>query len=210
MGGIWNRQIRHAREVLAALNRAHGRSLDHEALRILMAEVEAVVNSKPLTLDTFSDADSQIPVSPRNKLTMKSNVVIQPPENFKKYDLYCRKSWRIVLHITNRFWSRCRKEFLVTLQSVLLWDDQAQNQWSMVWIIETERDQQQVTQSFQVKVSGSKSNGMLRRLISKLFLLISNDNLDDTLWGSIKRKKYDSGGCKINDWILGERDGKVA
>ena len=80
----------------------------------------------------------------------------------------------------------------------------------MVRIIETERDRQQVTQSFQMKVSGSKSNGMLRRLISKLLLLISNDNLDDTLWGSIKRKKYGSGGCKINDWILGEPDGKVA
>ena len=76
MGGIWNRQIRHAREVLAALNRAHCNILDYEALRILMVEVEAVVNSKPLTVDTISDADSQIPISSKNILTMKSNVVI--------------------------------------------------------------------------------------------------------------------------------------
>ena len=41
-----------------------------------MVEVEAVVNSKPLTVDTISDADSQIPISSKNILTMKSNVVI--------------------------------------------------------------------------------------------------------------------------------------
>ena len=61
---------------MAALNRGHCNILDYEALRILMVEVEAVVNSKPLTVDTISDADSQIPISSKNILTMKSNVVI--------------------------------------------------------------------------------------------------------------------------------------
>ena len=37
---------------MAALMREHGHSLDDEALRTLMCETEAVVNSRPLTVDT--------------------------------------------------------------------------------------------------------------------------------------------------------------
>ena len=74
-----------------------------------MVKVEAVVNARPLTVDTISDVDSQIPISPSNLLTMKSNVVMPPPENFGKLDLHCRKRWRRVQHITKEFWSRWRK-----------------------------------------------------------------------------------------------------
>ena len=107
MGGIWERQTRSARQILTVLIKTHARSLDDEALRTMMVEVE----------DTISDADSQIPISSSNILTMKSNLVMPPPQNLEKPDLYCRKRWCRVQHITNEFWSRWRKEFLITLQS---------------------------------------------------------------------------------------------
>ena len=143
-------------------------------------------------MDTISDADSQIPISPSNILTIKPNVAMPPPGNFEKPDLYCRKRWHQVQHITNEFWSRWRKEFLVTLQSrakwkgisrnfqikdvVLLRGDQARNQWPMVPIIETETDQHRIFRSVKLKVAGSKLNEVLRRPISKLVLLVSSDN----------------------------------
>ena len=71
-------------QVLADLIRTHGRNLDAEALRTLMVEVEAVVNSRPLATDTISDGDSKTPISPSNILTIKLDVVISPPGNFKK------------------------------------------------------------------------------------------------------------------------------
>ena len=94
MGGICKRQIKSARQVLAVLIRLLGRTLNDEALRTLMVEVETVVNSQPLTVDSISDADSKIPIPPCNMLTMISNVVMLPPGHFKKRDLYCRKRWR--------------------------------------------------------------------------------------------------------------------
>ena len=52
---------------------------------------------------------------------MKSNVVMPPPGNFDKPDSYCRKIWRLVQHITDKFWLSWRKESLVTLQSRAKW-----------------------------------------------------------------------------------------
>ena len=110
MGGIWERQIRSARAILVSLLKTHGRSLDDESLTTLLIETEAIVNSRPLTTETLGDVTSVQPISPTNLLTMKSKVVLPPPGNFVKNDMYCRKRWRRVQHIANEFWNRWRKE----------------------------------------------------------------------------------------------------
>ena len=45
MGGILERQIRSAREILNSLLQTHGHSLDEESLQTLITETEAVINS---------------------------------------------------------------------------------------------------------------------------------------------------------------------
>ena len=62
MGGIWKQPIRSLRQILAASIRTNRKSLDDKALRTLMVEVKAVVNSKPLNVDTINDADSKMPI----------------------------------------------------------------------------------------------------------------------------------------------------
>ena len=47
MGGVWERQIRTARNVLSVLLDQSGGQLNDESLRTLMTEVEAIVNSRP-------------------------------------------------------------------------------------------------------------------------------------------------------------------
>ena len=103
MGGVWERQIRTARCILNALLKTHGRSLNDEALHTLLIEVEAIVNSRPLTVETINDVGSYIPLSPLNLLTMKSKVVLPLPGSFTPADLYSRKRWRRVKHISNEF-----------------------------------------------------------------------------------------------------------
>ena len=93
-----------------------GTSLNDESLHTLLIEVKAVVNSRPLTTNLLSDANSMIKLSPINLLFMKSRVVMPPPGVFTASDIYCHKHWRRVQHISNEFWSRWRKEVLVTLQ----------------------------------------------------------------------------------------------
>ena len=69
----------------------HGRSLNHESLKTLLAETEAIVNSRPLTVDMLEDVQSEQPVCPSNILTMKSRVVLPLPGHFVKADEYSRK-----------------------------------------------------------------------------------------------------------------------
>ena len=58
MGGVWEQQIHSARNILSSLLKTHGRSFNDEALSTLMAEVEAVMNSRPLTVELLSDGIS--------------------------------------------------------------------------------------------------------------------------------------------------------
>ena len=127
MGGVWERQIRTARNILNSLLKTHGASLTDESLQTLLTEVEAIVNSRPLTTDVINDVTSLVPLSPINLLTMKSRVVMPPPGVFTSAVIYCRKHWRRVQHLSNEFWSRWRKEVLLTLQNRQKWNDKIRN-----------------------------------------------------------------------------------
>ena len=76
----WERQIKSARVILSALLKQHGTSLNDELLITLLAEVESVVSSRPLTLETLSDIEIEAPIS---LVTMKSNVFLLTPGDFK-------------------------------------------------------------------------------------------------------------------------------
>ena len=67
MGGVWEHQIRSARTILEGLLKTHSHSLNDESLRTLMAEVELIINSRPLTVETISDSKSEIPPYNENK-----------------------------------------------------------------------------------------------------------------------------------------------
>ena len=106
MGGVWERQIKSARKILSSLLKIHETSLNGDALTTLMTEVEAVLNSRPLTTELLSDANSLNPISPSNIVTRKTTVVIPPPGEFGCADIYCHKQWRRVQHTTEEFWNR--------------------------------------------------------------------------------------------------------
>ena len=121
MGGIWERQIRTVRSILSSLLSNNGTQLDDESLRTLMCEAEAIVNSRPLTTNHLSDPDSPEPLTPNHLLTMKSKVLLSPPGKFEPADMYARKRWRRVQHLANEFWTRWRKEYLLSLQERQKW-----------------------------------------------------------------------------------------
>ena len=110
MGGVWERQIRTAHSILVALLKIHGTSLNDESLQTFLAEVEAIVNTRPITSESLSDVHSPVSVCPVQLLTMKSRVVMPPPGEFQKEDIYCRKPWKHVQCLENEFWSRWKKE----------------------------------------------------------------------------------------------------
>ena len=128
LGGIWKCKIRLAREVLGLLLTTNVSSLNYEFLNNLLIEVEAVVNSKPLTIETISDGTCEAAIPPSNLLTMKSKVVMPPSGSFGTPDLYSKTRWRKkIQQFPNEFWSRWRKEFLTSLQTRPKWSKSRRN-----------------------------------------------------------------------------------
>ena len=113
MGGVWEQQIQSARVILNSLLKTDGGTLTDESLQTLLAEVEAIVNSCPLTRETINDITSRL--SPTN-FTKKLKIVMPPPV-FASPDKYCRKLWRKVQHICNKFWNRWEKKVFLSLSS---------------------------------------------------------------------------------------------
>ena len=71
MSGAWEHQIQTARNILDSFLQAHSLSLNDESLRTLMNEVELIVSSKPLIVETLNDTNSSTPIPASNLLTLK-------------------------------------------------------------------------------------------------------------------------------------------
>ena len=186
-GGAWERQIRSVRNIMAMLMKQHGHSLDGESLQTLLCEVEAVVNSRPLTTETLSDTLSPLALTPSKLLTGKTKLILPPPGTFQR-DVYCKRRWKRVKHIANEFWSRLSKEYLQSLQArqkwtrqrrnytegdiVLLKDDNTcRNKWPMVRVIAARRDHQGQVRSVTVQPA---TGSVLSRPTSQLVLLLES------------------------------------
>ena len=185
MGGVWERQIRSARSILASLLNTHGSSLNDESFRTLSTEVEAVINSRPLTVDNLSDSQSLVPLTPNHLLTMKSKIIMAPPGDFEKADLYSRRRWRRIQNIINEFWSRWKHEYLLSLETrqkwqspkrnfrvgdvILLKEHTFRNDWPMGRIIKTQSDNKGDVRSVTLLTG---TNQVFDRPIHELVLLV--------------------------------------
>ena len=113
----------YVRNILSSFMKTHGASLDEKSLNKLFVEAKGIVNSRLLVVETTNVVNSQVALSPSHILTMKSKVVMppSPPGIFGAPDLYSRKTWRRVQHISNEFWSSWRKGFFASLQDMQKW-----------------------------------------------------------------------------------------
>ena len=204
MGGVWERQIRTVRSVLAVLLEKNGQQLDDETLRTLMSEVMAIVNGRPLTHDL--DDPDLVPLNPSRLLTGKSKIIMPPPGTFQRQDLYCRRQWRRVQHLADQFWQRWRKEYLQNLQARPKWNDERvnlqvgdvviikddnapRNQWSLGRVEETIASDDDLVRQAKVRIATKWIDRKGRRMeeprfldrpISKLVLLVKHPQEEDT------------------------------
>ncbi len=198
MGGVWERQIRTVRSVLSSLMNESGSQLNDEALRTFMYEAAAIVNSRPLTVENLNDPKSCEPLTPNHLLSMKTKILLPPPGEFQRSDLYCRKQWRRVQHLLNQFWTRWKKEFLQALQTRPKWiqskrdfkrgdivivkeENSPRNSWRLARVDQTYEDAdghvrkvKLVASSQDVDAKGRRSSPLvhLERPIHKLVLLL--------------------------------------
>ena len=109
------------RSGLSPLLQNNGLQLDGESLRTFICEVEAIINSRPLTVDLLNDPGLLSTLTPNHLLTMKAKVVFSPPGVFTSADKFYRKRQRRVQHLANEFWCRWRREYLLSLQQRQWW-----------------------------------------------------------------------------------------
>lgn len=189
MGGVWERLIRSARNIMKGIMGRHGGRLSTPQLRTLFYEVMAVINSRPLGIVT----EEQVPLTPNMLLTMKSKVTLPIPGEFNDTDIYSRKRWRAVQQLANEFWRRWRSEYLQTLQVRQKWVSKAEevrigdvvhvlreegirNDWALARVVEAYKSHDGVVRSVKLLI-GSKNYPKnkpqyLERPVSKLVVLI--------------------------------------
>ncbi|PIK40324.1 hypothetical protein BSL78_22828 [Apostichopus japonicus] len=183
-GGVWERQIRTVRQILNVLLRSQ--TLSDESLQTFLCEVEATINSRPLTTVSL-DLNDVEPLTPNHLLLLKGKPNL-PPGVFVKTDVYVRRRWRQAQFLADLFWKRWLREYLPQLQQRQKWlkpkrnfepgdivliveDNAPRNSWLMGRITSVLSDQRGEVRRVKVKTASSE----LERPIAKLCLLLEAD-----------------------------------
>ena len=102
MGGAWERMIRLVRQILTSL--LPGKNLNDDSLHTLLLEVDAMINSRPLT-DVSAKTDDTLPLTPNHLLKMDPSTGL-PPTLTALSDVYARERYRVVQYVADEFWRR--------------------------------------------------------------------------------------------------------
>ena len=182
-GGVWERQIRSIRKVLNAVLREQ--TMTDESLTTLLCEVEAVLNSKPLTIVSSDPSDLQ-PLTPNDLLLLRGGP--SPDGMFSERESFGRRRWKQVQYLADVFWRRWLKEYLPFLQIRQKWNKVGRNlavgdvvlvadmnmprcRWPLGRVLEVFPDRKGFVRSVMVKTTAS----VFKRPISKLVLVLETE-----------------------------------
>ena len=180
-GGVWERLIRMVRQVLYSILKEQ--ELDDEGLETLLCEVEAILNSRPITTVTEDNQDLEA-LTPNHILLLKTHPAF-PPGLFQKSDRYVRRRWKQVQYLADLFWKRWTREYLPLLQERQKWltikrgiqkgdvvmvvDSTApRGSWPLGRVLEIHPGSQGLTRTVTLRTK----SGVLMRPVSKLCLLL--------------------------------------
>ena len=122
-GGAWERMIRSCRTILKAL--AGEQLLTDEKLLTLVAEVEKIINDRPITT-VSNDPNDPNALTPSMLLLMKNDKGL-PQGLFNPRDVYAKRWWRQVQYLADVFWRRWIHEYLPSLQTRQKWQQPNRN-----------------------------------------------------------------------------------
>ncbi|KAK0150375.1 hypothetical protein N1851_008532 [Merluccius polli] len=183
-GGVWERLIKQVKQALLSLTK--DQILDDESLHTFICEVEAIMNSRPLTMNSDSPNDLE-PLTPNHLLLLKGQPIL-PPGLFQKSDMYSRRRWKQVQYLADIFWKRWVREYLPNLQERQKWLKQKRNyangdivliadptaprgSWMLGRVVDTKKDSKGIVRSLTLKTKTS----VIDRPITKVCLLLEND-----------------------------------
>lgn len=190
MGGVWERMIGVARRILDSLLLGqHGSHLTHEVLTTFMAEVSAIVNSRPL-VPVSTDPDCTQILTPSSLLTQKFDLGVEALVAIDPSNMY-RAQWQRVQMLADMFWARWKREYLQTLQKrckwqtpevnlktgdvVLLKDSQTcRGEWPMALVVNALESEDGKVRKAEVRVIKEGKSAVYTRPICELVLLLAD------------------------------------
>ena len=180
-GGVWERMIRSVRAILQAL--CGEQDLNDETMLTFMAEVERILNDRPLVPST-SDSRDNLALTPNHLLLVCRNISMETPSDTVR--LY-NSGWRQAMHLAASFWRRWRREYLPLLQTRQKWitktknlspgdvvmiapDSSTRDRWPLGVIVGCEQSADGLVRTVTIKTR----NGKVKRDIRKVCLLEGN------------------------------------
>ena len=118
-GSVFEREIRTIRKIFAASLIENVRLLNDESLVTLFCEIEAILNSRPLT-ELSSSPDDLEALTPNYLLLGRLGAGL-PPCPCDEKDSHHKRQWRRVQHCADVFWNRWKREYVTTLQVRQKW-----------------------------------------------------------------------------------------
>ena len=109
-----------SRRILDAMLRSNTVNLTHDILTTFMAEVCAIINSRPIASISY-DPDAPHVISPMQLLTQKTGADPMPcVPDIDSRSMY-KASWKQVQALAKTFWKRWRDGYLSSLQTRQKW-----------------------------------------------------------------------------------------
>ncbi|XP_067208442.1 uncharacterized protein [Linepithema humile] len=122
-GGLWEAGVRSVKHHLRRL--LGDRTLTYEELSTLLCQIEACLNSRPLT-SLSSDPSDLVALTPGHFLVGEPLTGLPEPA---PTDASCNpvNRWHLLSNLRNHFWSRWSREYLHQLQQLTKWQSQRPN-----------------------------------------------------------------------------------
>jgi hypothetical protein len=122
-GGVWERLVRSVKTALKAVLKEQ--VVSESVLRTTLAEVEAVLNSRPLTYNS-SDVNDLTALTPNHFLHGGASPVA-PIGEFDPGEIDSRKRWRQCQVLADHVWNRWKREYLPSLTVRNKWKHEVRN-----------------------------------------------------------------------------------
>ncbi|KAL0852869.1 hypothetical protein ABMA27_012663 [Loxostege sticticalis] len=177
-GGLWEAGVK---SVKYHLSRVIGQStLTFEELSTVLAQVEACLNSRPLSVITCND-DENITVLTPGHFLVGEPLVVPPDRNFENSNLSSLRRWQYTQRMLQDFWRQWSKQYLNKFYQRYRWstqnpqpkvgdivlvkeDNSPACRWLYGRVIATHPGQDNIVRVVTLKVK----NGTIKRSISKL------------------------------------------
>ena len=119
-GGVHERMIGIARNILEVMFGRQRVANDDEMLRCMFSETSGIMNSRPLALGHQVEDEETLLLTPNMVITGKSRVLC-PMTTEQDVADYTRKRWTEVQTQLDAFWRRFSQEYMETLQTRRKW-----------------------------------------------------------------------------------------